>query len=92
MKMKVVISGDDAEKESRKLLAMTGAKSLCDALRREARGIIPRVATAVGEVKQSLVAAKGSMQWCPHTVMMADPLTKAIAQSQSTASAQKYEV
>ena len=61
--------------EFRKHLAIKDAKSLYHALRREARGNEPQVSSAVGETKQSLVAATCSIRRCPHNVMMADPLT-----------------
>ena len=33
---------------------------------------------SVSEIKQSLVVANCSIRWCPHNVMMADPLTKRV--------------
>ena len=58
----VIIFRDDAHKECEKHLAIIDAKSLYDSLRREARGREPRVAIAVGEIKQSLVAANCSIR------------------------------
>ena len=42
---------DDVHKKLQKHLAVTDAKSLNDALRRETRDTKPRVAIAVGEIK-----------------------------------------
>ena len=72
----VVFFRDDVQRELRKHLAITDAKSHNDALRREARGKEPRVAAAVGEIKQSLVVTSCSFRLSPHCVMMEDPLTK----------------
>ena len=63
----------DAHTELRKHQAIT------DALRREDRGKEPRVAIAVGEVKQSLVTTNSST----HNVMNVRPADEAVAQSQT---------
>ena len=68
---------------SQQHLAVTDAKSLYDALRREARGKEPRVAIAVGEIEQSLVVRNCSFRWCPRNVMMADPLSKRLHNASS---------
>ena len=67
---------NDAAKDLPSNLAITDAKSLYDALRREARGKEPRVAIAVGEIKQSLIVTGCTARWCPHNEMICDPLTE----------------
>ena len=68
---------DDVHRDLRKHLAVTDSKSFYDALRRDDRG----KGNTSGhrcrcEIMQSLEVANCSVRWCPHKVMMADPLTK----------------
>ena len=56
----VMVFKNSASEELKRNLAITDAKSLYDSLRREAGGKEPRVAIAVGEIKQSRSAVDGS--------------------------------
>ena len=74
-----------ADAKLRSGLAISDAKSLYDALEREARGKEPRVALAVGEIrgkiKQGMVAVGLAPRWIPHNTMIVDGMTKYIGKS-----------
>ena len=77
-KLLIAETGNDFFKET---LTATDAKSLYDALHKEAKGKEPRVALAVAEIKQSLAALKAGPKWIPHNYMLADGLTKKLDKS-----------
>ena len=65
-------------------VAITDAKSLKNAPRRETRGKEPRVALAVGGIRLSLFVTNCSVRWCPQNVMVSDPLTKRLHKATSS--------
>ena len=65
-------------------LAITDAKALYDAIKAQAAGKEPRIALAIGEIKQSMIAIGLRPRWVPHNVMLADPLTKEVSKSNLT--------
>ena len=71
----------DCDERLAEHLLVTDAKSLFDGLEREARGKEPRVAIAIGELKQSMAAIGMIPRWLPHNEMLADPLTKYVSKA-----------
>ena len=67
-----------------KTLGITDAKSLFDALQREARSREPRVSLAVSEIKQSMAIVAAQPRWIPHNVMLADSMTKGMPKANLT--------
>ena len=72
---------DDVDEELRRNITITDAKSLYDAMKGQVRGKEPRVAIAVGEVKQSMAALGLVARWVPHNIMLVDGFTKMISKS-----------
>ena len=72
------INANDGLREN---LAISGAKSLYDALIGEARGKEPRVAVAVAEIKQGMADLSIQPRWIPHNVMIVDGMTKELSRS-----------
>jgi hypothetical protein len=77
----VLLFRDNADPELKKNLAISDAKSLYDSLKKEARGKEPKIAIAVGAIKQSFAATGTKERWAPHNVMLADGLTKKVAKA-----------
>ena len=71
-----LICRSDADKTLRENLAITDAKSLYDALKKQAKGKEPRTALAAGEIKQGMIACGAQVRWIPHNHQLCDPLTK----------------
>ena len=62
-------------------LGITDAKSLFDALKKQAKGKDPRIALAVGEIRQGMIACAADVRWIPHNHQLVDPLTKRLHKS-----------
>eukprot|EP00971_Amphidinium_carterae_P349233 6490913-Amphidinium_carterae.1 len=71
-----LVARDDLDHKLRTAVAITDAKSLYDALRREARSKEPRVAMAVSELKQGLSLLGMQIRWVPHELNAVDAFTK----------------
>ena len=65
-------------------LVITDAKSLYDSLRGQAKGKEPRVAIAIGEIKQGMAMLGLRARWIPHNHMLCDPLTKSFLKNNAT--------
>jgi len=72
---------NDIDKRLRDHLCVMDAKSLYDALLKEARGREPRVALSVAEIKQGMATLGIRPRWIPHNEMLCDPLKKSFAKS-----------
>ena len=57
-------------------VCVADAKSPYDQLEREPECKGPRIGIAIGEIKQSMVAANIAARWIPHNRMVVDALTK----------------
>ena len=65
----------------RETLGITDAKSLYDAVQKEAKIREPRVALAVAEINQSMAIVSAGVRWIPHNIMLADGLTKKLTKA-----------
>ena len=72
----VLLCRADADRTLRENLAITDAKSLYDALKKQAKGKEPRIALAAGEIRQGMNACGVQVRWIPHNEQLCDPLTK----------------
>ena len=77
----ILAGRSNCEPKLKECLAITDAKSLYDSMLKEAKGKEPRVALAVGEIKQGLAAIGASPRWVPHNTMIVDGFTKELSKS-----------
>ena len=74
-----LVARDNVDKHLKSTLGMTDAKSLFDAVQKEAKSKEWRVALAVSEIKESMAIVGAAVRWIPHNLMPSDPLTKNMA-------------
>eukprot|EP00971_Amphidinium_carterae_P106671 2113144-Amphidinium_carterae.5 len=79
-----LLARNDLDQKLRTSVAITDAKSLYDALRREARSKEPRVAMAVSELKQGLSLLGMQVRWVPHELNAVDAFTKSYTKANLT--------
>ena len=79
-----VLMKDTTSDELLQAMMIADAKSLYDSIKRTAKGKEPRVALAVGEIKESMAVIGAIPRWIPHNKMLADSLTKVLSKSNAT--------